>query len=245
MALRVLASTLSFPGTNGAKSALLCCQVFISIEQVRGNYTILAEHIIQGLGIMREHGARPRLTFAHELLPAHHDKVPLLDVFIIKLFAAPCKFAEPLVTSATSAITVDAQPTSSHRESCASRKHRTIAPDIRAKLTKIATATLAFLNKVSRVETAGEATQLLPDKATLQASLHSWLLELELNFMEAQHPSFELISVLFMRILHRILSIILRDALEVSQERGIPVEREVQDNYLRGLASSIEKRVKL
>lgn len=38
MALGGLASNMLFTGTNGLRSALLCCELFISIEQVRGNY---------------------------------------------------------------------------------------------------------------------------------------------------------------------------------------------------------------
>jgi hypothetical protein len=79
MALGGLASNLSSPGSNGSKSALLCCQIFISIEQVRGNFAAMALHIIQGLRIMYEHRARPTFGTANRLVPAHHDQLPFLD----------------------------------------------------------------------------------------------------------------------------------------------------------------------
>ncbi|KAK2030399.1 hypothetical protein LX32DRAFT_717118 [Colletotrichum zoysiae] len=40
--------------TPGRRYALLCCQIFISIEQVRKNYTAMAQHIVRGLRIMHE-----------------------------------------------------------------------------------------------------------------------------------------------------------------------------------------------
>ncbi|KAJ5298373.1 NAD(P)-binding protein [Penicillium atrosanguineum] len=89
MALGGLASNLSSLGSNGLKSALLCCQIFISIEQVRENYAAMAQHIVRGLSIMYEYRARPHVVAASRLVPAHHGQLPLLDVFIIKLFAAP------------------------------------------------------------------------------------------------------------------------------------------------------------
>ncbi len=80
MALRSLASNLSSPDSNGLKSALLCCQIFISIEQVRKNYTAMGQHIIRGLRIMHEYRARPEFVAPNKLVPAHQDQLPLLDV---------------------------------------------------------------------------------------------------------------------------------------------------------------------
>jgi hypothetical protein len=242
MALRFLASALSSPGMDYAKSALLCCQAFISIEQVRANYAALAQHIIQGLGIMREHRARPVLTAEHELLPARHGQLPLLDVFIIKLFGAPCKFAERPATFDTSATTVAVQPPWLHRQFSASRNLRSIAPEMRTQLTKIVTSTLAFLDKVSHFGTVGDATQLLPEKASLPASLQSWLIELELNQVQVRPRYSGFLSLPFMRLLHRTLNIILQGVLELSQD--LATSPRIGINCLRILASSIEEKVK-
>lgn len=94
MALGGLASNSSSPSPNGLKSALLCCQILISIEQVRKNYAAMAQHIIRGLRIEHEYRARPSLVATSKLMPAHYDQLPFLDVFIIKLFAIPCRFAD-------------------------------------------------------------------------------------------------------------------------------------------------------
>ncbi|KAF7547651.1 hypothetical protein G7Z17_g7583 [Cylindrodendrum hubeiense] len=73
MALEGIASSLSSPASDDLKLALLCCQIFISIEQVRGNYAAMAQHIIQGLRIMHEYRARPTFIAANKLVPAHHE----------------------------------------------------------------------------------------------------------------------------------------------------------------------------
>ena len=134
MALSGLASKLSFPGSN-ARSALLCCQVFISIEQARENYAVMGQHIIQGLNIMHECRARPA-------------KLPFLDVFVIKLFAAPCKFAE--------------------RRRPGQVQRHDIEPGLRAEIVRIAMGTLAFLAKLAQGEVKAK------EKLALLKALEAW-----------------------------------------------------------------------
>ncbi|KPM46408.1 hypothetical protein AK830_g75 [Neonectria ditissima] len=237
MALGGLASNLTSPGSNGLKSALLCCQIFISIEQVRGNYAAIAQHVIQGLRIMHGSRARPNLA-ANTLLPAHHDQLPFLDVFIIKLFAAPCKFADPPATFDASGTTASTCLISPHQQPADTRHLRTIAPDMRTELTRIARSTLEFLDKVSRVESVGNAFHLLSEKASLLESLESWISGLELVRMEIRPPSIELISVAFMRLFHQILKVVLLGALELD------VELQTEYDRLQDVASDVGERVK-
>ncbi|ORY60940.1 uncharacterized protein BCR38DRAFT_349312 [Pseudomassariella vexata] len=240
MALGGLAANLSSPGFNGLKSALLCCQIFISIEQVRGNYAAMAQHMIQGLSIMHEYWARSHFVAANKLVSAHHDQLPLLDVFIIKLFAAPCKFADPPATADISGTTVAVCVMSPHQQTVESRRLRTIAPDMRTELTRIAATTLEFLGKVSHVESAGNALQLLSEKASLLDSLESWLVDLELVLTDIRAP--EPISVSFLRFFHQILKIILLGALDSSPDLYAELRTEI--DRLKGVASNIDERVK-
>ncbi|TVY54031.1 putative transcriptional regulatory protein [Lachnellula cervina] len=242
MALGALASNLSSPGSNELKSALLCCQIFISIEQVQKNYAAMAQHIIRGLRIMHEYRARPGLVAANKLVLAHHDQVPFLDVFIIKLFAAPCKFAEPPTTADVSGITSSACLISPHQQPVESRDHRTIAPDMRTELTRIAASTLEFLGKVSQVESVGIALQLLSEKAALLDSLKSWLLDLETVQTEIGSPSPEPISVSFLRFFHLILKIVLLGALDSSPD--LYAELRIENDRLQGVANNVCERVR-
>ncbi|OAL23472.1 hypothetical protein AYO22_06522 [Fonsecaea multimorphosa] len=242
MALRGLASNLSSLGSNGLKSVLLCCQIFISIEQVRKNYTAMAQHIIQGLRIMHEHRARPGLLAGQKLVPAHHDQLPLLDVFIIKLFAAPCKFADPPPPT-----TADAGGTTlfaPHQMPVGACDLRTIAPDMRTGLTRIAASTLDFLDKVSQVQSVESALGLLPQKAALLDSLESWLLDLDLvQKTDVARPSSpEPISVSFLRLFHLVLKIVLMGALNPSPDLGAQLRTDT--DRLQDVANNVGERVR-
>lgn len=238
MALGVLSSNLSSPSSNGLKSTLLCCQIFISIEQVRKNYAAMAQHIIHGLGIMHEYQARPGLAAANKLLPAHHDQLPLLDIFIIKLFAAPCKFADPPETADISGTAFPMCSILSHQQPVEYRNLRTIAPDMRTKLTKIAASTLEFLGKVAQVKSLGIALRLLSEKAALLESLESWLIDLEL--VQTKIGS-EPISVSFLRFFHLILKIVLLEALDSSPD--LSAQLWTEKDRLQHVANHVGERV--
>jgi len=242
MALGGLASNLSSPGFNRLKSALLCCQVFISIEQVRKNYTAMAQHIIRGLRIIHEYRARPGFVSANKLMPAHHDQLPFLDVFIIKLFVAPCKFADSLATADVSGTTLSACLISSHQQPVESCNLRTIAPNMRTKLTRIAASTLEFLGKVLQVESVGVALRLTSEKAALLDSLESWLTDLELVQKGIRSPGPEPISMSFLRFFHQILKIVLLGALDSSHD--LDAELQTENDRLQGVANYVGERVR-
>ena len=241
-ALGGLASSLSSPGSSGLKSALLCCQIFISIEQVQKNYAAMAQHIIRGLKIMHEYRARPDFVAANKLVPAHHGQLPFLDVFIIKLFAAPCKFADPPATADFSGRASSVCFRSPHQQLVESRDLRTIAPNMRTELTRIAHSTLEFLSKVSQVESVGIALRLLPKKAALLDSLESWLIDLELVQTEIGSPGPEPISVSFLRFFHVILKIVLLGALDSSPD--LYAQLRTENDRLQGVANNVSERVK-
>jgi hypothetical protein len=238
MALGGLASHLSSPGSNELKSALFCCQIFISIEQVRGNYAAMAQHIIQGLRIMHQYCARPYLVSTNKLVPARHDRLPFLDVFIIKLFAAPCKFVDPPATTDTDGTLVSVcKKPGEARHSCK------IAPDMRKELVRIATSTLEFLGRISHVESVGNALWLLSKKVSLLDSLESWHIDLE-RIQTGLRPPLgpELLSVSFMRLFHLILKIVLLGALDCSP--NFYTELQADNVRLQNMASYVGERVK-
>jgi hypothetical protein len=241
MALGGLAADLSAPGSDRLRSALLCCQMFISIEQVQGNYTSMCRHLIQGLRIMDQYRARPKLVATNRFLPAHHDQLPLLDVFIVKLFAAPCNFAESPTTFDISGTAVVECPLPLPQRSTRSGDLRLIAPDLRAKLIRIASTTLDFLGKVSRVRSGEEAPQLLHEKAYLLGSLEMWLMDLELVHRPITSPVPETISITFLRLFHQVLKIVLLDALDSSPD--LYTELQTENNRLLNIACKVDKRV--
>ncbi|KAF1846347.1 uncharacterized protein K460DRAFT_377581 [Cucurbitaria berberidis CBS 394.84] len=212
------------------------------IEQVRKNYAAMVQHIIKGLRIMHEYRARPGFTSANKLVPAHCEQLPFLDVFVIKLFAAPCKFADPPAADRSETTSSSACLFSTHQQLVESCNLRTIAPDMRTELTRIATSTLEFLDKVSQVKSIGVALRLLSERAALLDSLHSWLIDLELVQTEIGHPGPEPVSVSFLRFFHHILKIILLDALDSSS--NVHAELRPENDQLQCVANEICERVR-
>lgn len=242
MALGGLASKLTSSGSKEVKSALLCCQIFISIEQVRGNFAAMAQHMVQGLSILHDYRARPSFVAANALGPAHRGQIPALDVFIIKLFAAPCKFADPPTAIDISGTKATAYLISPHLHSAKSHNLRTIAPDMRAGLTRIATAALEFLGRVTHAESAANAARLLSEKASLLGSLESWLVDLELVLTEIEPSQPEPLSVVFLRFFHQMLKIVLLGALVSSLHLDFELRAEI--DRLHRIAGNVEEGVK-
>lgn len=233
-ALGGLASNLSSPSPNGLKSALLCCQIFMSIEQVRKNFAGMAQHIIRGLNIMHEYRARPSFIAPNKLVPANHDQLPLLDVFVIKMFAAPCKFTTPPTA-------VEATGTLPHQQPAESRDLRTIAPEMRTELARISALTLEFLDRVSQIKTEEIALQLLSEKAALLDSLEKWLINLELVQTKARLSGPEPVSVSFQRLFYLTLKIVLLGALDFSQD--VYAELQTENDRFQAVANNIGERV--
>ncbi|KAF5568318.1 transcriptional regulatory moc3 [Fusarium phyllophilum] len=228
-ALTSLASNLAYPNPDSLKFALLCCQVLISVEQVRGNFSAMGLHVIRGLNILREYRARPYLTI-DGLMPARHTGLPSLDIFIIKLFAAPCKFTEQQTSESSSIMTPPVET-----------NDRKLAPNMRAELTKVATSTIALLEKTTNIRFEEQAQPLLSERRDLLDGLDSWLSALE-TLRETQPGETESISDNFLRILYLILKIILLGTLETSPDLDAKLKEE--NKQLQGLANLVNERLK-
>ncbi|KAF2176527.1 hypothetical protein K469DRAFT_606836 [Zopfia rhizophila CBS 207.26] len=239
--LRGLASNLLAPGANLSSSPLLCCQILISIEQARMNYVAMAHHILGGLKIMHEHRARPYFIAPSVLAPANHVQLPLLDVFIVKMFAAPCKFADSPTTNSVIGVTDSSSDRSKspNDKPPTSQDFRKIAPNMRTELTKIAGSTLAFLNKVAQVRCAEVALELLSEKAVLLDSLESCTIS-----REREYSSPEPISVYFMRLFHQTLKVVLLGALQVESCQNYMATMQTENNRLQNIAHTVNERVK-
>lgn len=229
MALGGLVSEMSFDSPNKLKSALLCCQIFISIEQLLGNYDAMAQHIIRGLMIMHEYRVRPAIDARGKWLPAYRDPLPMLDVFIIKIFAAPCKFT-------------DAPKANSSPKAVDSPGHRALAPDMRTELTRLSLPVLKLLDEVTQVQTIEAAFKLQARKAALLQSLKSWLTNLELVQTESGSSDAEPISASFQRLLYHILQIVLISTLDASPESRVQLGTE--NEKLQTLANVLGERVR-
>lgn len=188
-------------------------------------------HIIRGLNILREYRARPYLN-TNGLMPARHSGLPSLDVFIIKLFAAPCRFTEQQTSESSSIMTPPVE----------TRSDRKLAPNMRAELTKVATLTIALLERTTKFQSAEQSQSLILERRDLLDNLDLWLCALESLQKETQPGEPESISDNFLRILYLILKIILLGTLETSPELDTKLRDE--NKQLQGLANLVNERLK-
>ncbi|KAF5539445.1 zn2 cys6 DNA binding protein [Fusarium mexicanum] len=75
--LGALASRLADNEVATRKAALLCCQMFISIETALNNFTSAIQHFVRGVQIMHQYG-QPSSDVM--------DEMPNVDLFTIKMF---------------------------------------------------------------------------------------------------------------------------------------------------------------
>ncbi|KAH7182424.1 uncharacterized protein B0J16DRAFT_373058 [Fusarium flagelliforme] len=218
-ALSCLATNLSSPSPETLKSALLCCQVLISVEQVRGNFSAMGMHIVRGLNIMREYRARPYLVQG-VLMPTKHNDLPSLDVFIIKMLAAPCKFTEQ-PTADAAMLTSPAEITNDRR----------IAPNMRTGIRRIADSTVQLLDMVAFVKSEQEAGELLHERQRLLDLLEEWYGGFEAGETKS-------VNDCFLTLLYHILRAALLGTLDYSGRL------ETENEKIQALTNEINDRLK-
>ncbi|KAF4551780.1 Aspercryptin biosynthesis cluster-specific transcription regulator atnN-like protein [Elsinoe fawcettii] len=240
LALEGVVSRLLDLSIDDLISALLCCHIFISIEQVQMSYSSMVQHMIRGLRIMHDYHARPSITEDSVFIPAC-DRLPHLDVFIIKLFAAPSKFEEPKTTTRNDQALSHAYEGASEETPVPTYGRRKIVPDRRAGLVKIATSTLDFLSRLTRIEDAGNVPNLLLERKVLLASLASWLAGLESN-QSIHEQGGEPVHTTFTLILHSTLKIVMLGALNTSST--IEAELQAENERMQRLGDNATELLK-
>ncbi|KAM0226800.1 hypothetical protein ACHAPO_012066 [Fusarium lateritium] len=228
-ALTGLALNLSAPSPETLKSALLCCQVLISVEQVRGNFSAMGVHIIRGLNIMREYRARPYLLSTGVLMPGNHKDLPLIDVFIIKFFVAPCKFSEQPANDLNTMLTPPAEVSTD----------RKIAPNMRQGIREIANFVIEFLNQVSLTESEQRAAELLGEKGTLLNLLDAWYKDFKASQTHGEPAT---VHGCFLRLLSMVIRVVLLGTLDyVSDTDG---KLKAENERIQALTDEINERLK-
>ncbi|KAK0713947.1 hypothetical protein B0T26DRAFT_742433 [Lasiosphaeria miniovina] len=192
-----------------------------------GNFLAMTQHMVHELRIMREQRRLAERQRSFGLAPT--DPPCLLDVFVIKLFATPCKFADHTprpAKAASSAAELGVRESANAAVESRSRQLCTIAPDMRTELTRIAASTIELLDKLAshRAGWVDDMSSLQKEKEVLLHPLSSWLADLELG---AMHP--EPLSVSFLYLFHQALKIILLGGLEgLSSDSEAEMGREYE-----------------
>ncbi|KAK2676734.1 hypothetical protein RAB80_008920 [Fusarium oxysporum f. sp. vasinfectum] len=119
---------------------------------------------------------------------------------------------------------------------------RKLAPNMRAELTKVATSTIALLERVTKTHSEEDTHSLLSERRSLLDGLDSWLGTLETLQKEKLAGEPESISDNFLRILYLILKIILLGTLETSPDLDARLRED--SKQLQELANLVNERLK-
>lgn len=237
-AMGELARGLRLPSFESTRSALLCCQVFMGIEQARANFIAMTQHIIRGLAIMHESRARPTLVYQpSRIVSPRYASLPAIDIFIIKFFAAPCKVKDPTASGDADDVLRAALQTPSPGRT----QLRNVAPNLRTELTKIAAHAIELLSKASRTTSVAEAQLALADRDALLTALDDWARHADSPAEKLGNSRNESISMGFLRLFHGLMRAILLSAVDSCPDQ--PVLLRNQHDHIQRIARSIQAKV--
>jgi hypothetical protein len=201
------------PGRASAHAALVCCQMFISIEIMLGDCVQALRHLILGLRIMYlyRHGGGAGL---HE----QDESLPDLDVFAIKLFASGYPGRRAHAGNEGAAMSV-ADINRSYQG--------------RTELNACSKEALEFLSQATHRREADSdvSTDLLMRKAEILHSLVSWertylpTIRSIMGNMNGQLAARILFNAAFSLLLHRILELVVGLAMPATSLDAAALDR--------------------
>lgn len=143
-------------------SVLLCCQVFISIDLVLGDYASGIQHFLYGLRIMHQYRSRPAVRDDGQVLMPSSVNLPHLDLFIIKLFASGHR---------TERQTVGSRP---HMNDAAHATETPMQEQARNELAVISIRTSEFLGNLSKLRNPDQVSGLQTWRIQILKLLQCW-----------------------------------------------------------------------
>ncbi|RDW61668.1 hypothetical protein BP5796_11560 [Coleophoma crateriformis] len=181
MAVASLASRLSDANPKSVKLALICCQLFISIEAALSNYVSALQHFVRGLQIMHQNRIRPSLDKMGRFVAsrAGYRDLPQLDLYILKLFLSPCPI-QPLQISGTKMFDQQGQGSASTQGTIGiafdhpTASQRVFAEQARIQLDSIALSISHLVDTISCLTSTAQATSILHERSRLLEQLYVW-----------------------------------------------------------------------
>lgn len=208
------------PGRESAQAALVCCQIFISIEVMLGDYRTAFQHFLQGLRIMYQYRNRPGVNDDDHVVPCHSPNFPHLDAFAIKLFASGYPGPRHKFTGERA-----------HMDPMTTAAKARLCDQARSDLCVLSVHVLEFLSRVTDLRGHSQVAELKLTKARILSCLQSW----EQMYSQTVHEGMEGISAAkgrfgtaFCLLLHRVLKVVVRLAMSVS---SVEIEARERDFY--------------
>jgi hypothetical protein len=157
---------LSRNDSQTVEVALNCCQLFITIDIMQRQYASSIRHFVYGLQIMRACCTRPQLDSAREeIVPSMHQGLADVDIFVIKLFTAPCPFTEHLMSE----LSLEERGKTHAANNSSPRQIDFMTH--RQTLQSLAAETVYLLSKVSSMTSVHEALALIQEENQLLVKL--------------------------------------------------------------------------
>ncbi|KAI8716096.1 Zn(2)-C6 fungal-type domain-containing protein [Fusarium sp. LHS14.1] len=211
VAVSSLASRLKEePNRTSAQVALVCCQMFVSIEVMMGDYTTAFQHFLLGLRIMYQYRNRPSVSDSGRVVPCGNLSLPHLDEFAIKLFASGYPGPKHLCSCErgdSSSATNNIDPI--------------LCDQARSDLSVLSVEVLEFLNWVTGLRSQYQVAELKATRTQILGRLQSW----EETYSETANEIIERTTskrvrfgAAFSLLLHSVLKIVVDLAIGASTD---------------------------
>ncbi|KAM0418788.1 hypothetical protein ACHAPT_012298 [Fusarium lateritium] len=217
-AVSSLASRLRDPSRTSAQAALVCCQMFVSIEVMLGDYSTAFQHFLLGLRIMYQYRNRPGLSDSGRVAPSHNADFPHLDAFAIKLFASG--YPGPRHMSTCEGAHIDPMTATANKHLC---------DQARSDLSAISAQVLEFLSRVTDLQNHSQMAELRMTRTQILGYLQSWEQMYAKTVQETMRktPSTKVcFGTDFSLLLHRVLKVVVSLAMSVCPIDGEALERD-------------------
>lgn len=208
------------PGRTSARDALVCCQMFISIEIMLCDYHNAIQHFILGLRIMYQYRSRSGVSNNGRLVPRHSPDLPLLDAFAIKLFESG--YPGPRHMSSCQRAHVGPLQTTANVVLC---------DQARSDLSALSARVLQFLSRVTEPQSRDQLVELKIIEVQILHSLQSW----EQAYASTIREAMEAITstrvrfgAAFSLLLHLVLKVVVSLAMSAPIADADSLERDFQ-----------------
>jgi len=225
-AVSILASRLrDQPSQATARTALLCCQLFISIETLMGDYRTAFRQLLMGLRILYQ-DAEQRSggdSRGRTVSWCRSSSLPRLDAFSIKLFASGYPGPKNLSAAGDGAESDPVQVESRDMHPL------DVVDQARNELRALSTQVLTFLDRVANPGSLAQLVELETEKARLLRCLRSWAESYHRTITDTMEALLETkvrAGTLFPLLLHRILCATVSRSLRVDPAEISTLERD-------------------
>ncbi|RSL71788.1 hypothetical protein CEP53_001369 [Fusarium sp. AF-6] len=206
------------PSRTSAQAALVCCHMFVSIEVMMGDYATAFQHFLLGLRIMYQYRNRPGVSDTGRVVPCYGLGFPHLDEFAIKLFASgyPGKHMSPCERE--------------HGSSTTTNINAILCDQARSDLSVLSAEVLAFLKRVTGLQSQYQVAELMATKTQILGCLQSW----EQTYSQTANDMIKGMSskrvrfgAAFSLLLHSVLTVVVNLAIGASTYDGHSLGSEV------------------